>query len=354
MAFGTSVPEALPAMQAVDQEFKQAFPGQPVVWAYTSQIIRKKIAAQGRPVGGISDGLAKLAKDGVKVVRVQSLHVMAGEEFSALERAVLIDLQKNPGRFEAVYLGRPMLESEADAQALASAILEDTKALRGKNAALVLMGHGQEHGRAGLTFEGVRALFHNQDKHVFMATVEGERSFDDLLKELKAAKVKSVVIAPLMLVAGDHARNDLAGDEADSWASQLKAAGFKVTANLKGLGQVPGRPRPAGAARQKRLRRPDQGTQKAVTNPFCTLQKLSPALRQGKVFARKDVRGRGRFLVKKSPPPQSIRPMPAAAAARQTCLPAKDGREGSASAVPGAGRDVAATGLPRPPRFRRG
>ena len=240
VAFGTSVPEALPAMQAVDQEFKQAFPGQPVVWAYTSQIIRKKIAAQGRPMGGISDGLAKLAKDGVKVVRVQSLHVMAGEEFSALERAVLIDLQKNPGRFEAVYLGRPMLESEADAQALASAILEDTKALRGKNTALVLMGHGQEHGRAGLTFEGVRALFHNQDKHVFMATVEGERSFDDLLKELKAAKVKSVVIAPLMLVAGDHARNDLAGDEADSRASQLKAAGFKVTANLKGLGQVPG------------------------------------------------------------------------------------------------------------------
>ena len=66
VAFGTSVPEALPAMQAVDQEFKQAFPGQPVVWAYTSQIIRKKIAAQGRPVGGISDGFAKLAKDGVK------------------------------------------------------------------------------------------------------------------------------------------------------------------------------------------------------------------------------------------------------------------------------------------------
>ncbi|SDF44402.1 sirohydrochlorin cobaltochelatase [Desulfovibrio legallii] len=240
VAFGTSVPEALPAMEAVDKEFKQAFPGEPVIWAYTSQIIRKKIAAQGRPVGGISDGLAQLAKDGAKVVRVQSLHIMAGEEFSALERAVLIDLQKNPGRFDAVYLGRPMLESAADARALAAAVNAETKTLRGKNAALVLMGHGQEHGRAGLTFEGVRALFHNQDKHVFMATVEGERSFDDLLKELKAAKVKSVVLSPLMLVAGDHARNDLAGDEDDSWASRLKAAGFKVTANLKGLGQVPG------------------------------------------------------------------------------------------------------------------
>ncbi len=98
VAFGTSVPEALVSMKAVDEEFKAAFAGQPVVWAYTSQIIRKKIAAEGHPVGGISDGLAKLASEGVKVVRVQSLHVMAGEEFSALERAVLIDLQKNRRR----------------------------------------------------------------------------------------------------------------------------------------------------------------------------------------------------------------------------------------------------------------
>ncbi|NCB22653.1 MAG: cobalt chelatase [Deltaproteobacteria bacterium] len=240
VAFGTSVPEALVSMKAVDEEFKAAFSGQPVVWAYTSQIIRKKIAAEGHPVGGISDGLAKLASEGVKVVRVQSLHVMAGEEFSALERAVLIDLQKNPGRFEAVYLGRPMLESKKDAQELIKAITADVKTLRGKDAALVLMGHGQSHGRADLTFEGTRAVFHDADKRIFMATVEGARSVDDLLAELKAAKVKKVVIEPLMLVAGDHARNDMAGDEDDSWLSQLKAAGFKVEANIKGLGEIAG------------------------------------------------------------------------------------------------------------------
>ena len=240
VAFGTSVPEALPAMQAVDQEFKTAFPGQPVVWAYTSQIIRKKIAAAGRPVGGISDGLAQLARDGVRLVRVQSLHIMAGEEFSGLERAVLIDLQKNPGRFDAVFLGRPMLESKKDAQELVRAVGEDVKDLRGKDTALVLMGHGQSRGRADLTFEGTRAVFHAADKRVFMATVEGARSVDDLLAELKAAKIKKVVIQPLMLVAGDHARNDLAGSEDDSWASKLKAAGFKVEANLKGLGQIAG------------------------------------------------------------------------------------------------------------------
>ena len=133
-----------------------------------------------------------------------------------------------------------MLESKKDAQELIQAIREDAKSLRGKDAALVLMGHGQSHGRADLTFEGTRAVFHDADKRVFMATVEGARSVDDLLAELKAAKVKKVVIEPLMLVAGDHAHNDLAGDEDDSWASKLKAAGFKVVANLKGLGQIAG------------------------------------------------------------------------------------------------------------------
>lgn len=240
VAFGTSVPEALVSMKAVDKEFKTAFPDRPVVWAYTSQIIRKKIAAQGRPVGGISDGLALLAKDGVRVVRVQSLHIMAGEEFTELERAVLISVQKNPGRFDAVYLGRPMLESEKDAQELIRAVREDVKPLRDKNTALVLMGHGQGHGRAGLTFEGARAMFHQADTLVFMATVEGTRNIDDLLRDLKAAKVKKVVIEPLMLVAGDHAHNDLAGKEDDSWASRLKAAGYTVEPNLKGLGQIAG------------------------------------------------------------------------------------------------------------------
>ncbi len=240
VAFGTSVPEAKPSFEAVDAEFKKAFPGAPVVWAYTSQIIRKKLAAQGQPVGGISDGLAQLAKDGVKVVRVQSLHVLAGEEFTALERAVLLDVSKNPGRFDAVFLGRPLLESMVDAQELAAAILADTKSSRGKNTALILMGHGQSHGRADLAFEGVYAVFKSTDKNIHMATVEGARNFEDLLKTLKAAKIKKVVLAPLMLVAGDHARNDLAGDEDDSWASQLKTAGIKVDAHLKGLGEMPG------------------------------------------------------------------------------------------------------------------
>ena len=239
VAFGTSVPEAVPALKALDNDLRAAFPEAAVEWAYTSQIIRKKLAARGTPVGGISDGLAALARKGVKVVRVQSLHVMAGEEFSALERAVLLDVKAHPGRFEAVYLGRPLLESRQDAREVAAAVLQSCGG-RAPGEGLVLMGHGQAHGRADLVFEGMRRAFVEADGLTFMASVEGSRTFEDLARELATRNVKTLWVQPFMIVAGDHARNDLAGEEADSWASRLRAQGFQVKTNLLGMGEIAG------------------------------------------------------------------------------------------------------------------
>lgn len=239
VAFGTSVPEAVPALKALDADFRAAFPDAAVEWAYTSQIIRKKLAERGTPVGGISDGLGALARKGVKVVRVQSLHVMAGEEFSALERAVLLDVKAHPGRFEAVYLGRPLLESRQDAREVAAAVLQSCGG-RAPGEGLVLMGHGQAHGRADLVFEGMRRAFVEADGLTFMASVEGSRTFEDLARELATRNVKTLWVQPFMIVAGDHARNDLAGEEADSWASRLRAQGFQVKTNLLGMGEIAG------------------------------------------------------------------------------------------------------------------
>ncbi|HJA78728.1 sirohydrochlorin cobaltochelatase [uncultured Desulfovibrio sp.] len=240
VAFGTSVPEAMPAFRALDTAFRAEFPGMPLEWAYTSQRIRKKLARQGKPVGGISDGLAALARKGVNIVRVQSLHVMAGEEFSALERAVLLDIKAHPGRFQAVYLGRPLLESRRDAEDVAAAVLGGMAARREGGDGLVLMGHGQEHGRADLVLEGMRATLADADPLTVIASVEGSRDLDDLVHDLRARQLKTVWLQPFMVVAGDHARNDLAGPEADSWASRLRREGFEVRANLVGLGEIPG------------------------------------------------------------------------------------------------------------------
>lgn len=238
-AFGTSVPEARVSFKALEEAFRKTLPETPIVWTYTSQIIRKKLQKRGEHIPGIAEALQMLSKEGVNVLRVQPLHVMAGEEYSSLERAVLLAVQKHPKRFQAVYFGRPLLESREDAQVVGKAILDHAATIRKPGEALVLMGHGQEHGRAGLAFEGVRRVFAELDPLVFAATVEGERTFDDLLLELKKHKVEHVLLMPLMLVAGDHARNDLAGDEEDSWKSKLAAQGFSVRASLEGLGSYP-------------------------------------------------------------------------------------------------------------------
>lgn len=239
VAFGTSVPEAGAAFKAIDSSFKAAFPGIPIEWAFTSQIIRKKLAARGEKAASIGQGLQALAKAGAKIIRVQSLHVMAGEEFGELARAVLIWTQKHPGVFKSVYLGRPLLESREDAKAAAKAIMSKSFADRADGEALALMAHGQEHGRAGLVLEGTRSEFAEHDPLTFLASVEGDRDFDDLLADLEKSPARKVILAPLMVVAGDHARNDLGGDDADSWASRLKAAGYDVSVVLTGLGEIP-------------------------------------------------------------------------------------------------------------------
>lgn len=240
VAFGTTVPEARAALTALDRDFRAAFPQAPVEWAYTSQIIRKKLAEQGQPVGSIGQGLETLARKGVRVVRVQSLHVLAGEEFSALERAVLLDVKAHAGRFDAVYFGRPLLDSRQDARDVIRAVLDSAASQRRPGEALVLMGHGQEHGRADVALEGVRAMFAEEDPLVVMGTVEGSRDFAAVCADLKKCGAGTLWLQPFMVVAGDHARNDLAGSEEDSWASRLRHAGYTVKSRLLGLGDIAG------------------------------------------------------------------------------------------------------------------
>ena len=240
VAFGTSVPEAVPALKALDADFRAAFPDAAVEWAYTSQIIRKKLAARGTPVGGISDGLAALARKGVKVVRVQSLHVMAGEEFSEMERLLVSWLVRHPDSFKAVYLGRPLLESRQDAEDVCRAVLGATEGQRKPGELLALMGHGQSHGRGDMVIEGMRSTLSFADNLAVLATVEGSRGFDQVLAAIKTSRASVIWLQPFMVVAGDHARNDLAGDEPDSWASQIRALGLTPRPVLTGLGELPG------------------------------------------------------------------------------------------------------------------
>lgn len=240
VAFGTSVPEAQPALTAIDEEFKAAFPHSPVVWAYTSSIIRAKLAKKGLHIGDVAAGLEELARQKADVVRVQSLHVLAGEEFSEMERQLVSWLARHPDSFKAVYLGRPLLESRQDAEDVRRAVLGATEGKRRPGELLALMGHGQSRGRGDMVIEGMRAVLADADDLAVLATVEGSHGFDQVLAAIKTSRASVIWLQPFMVVAGDHARNDLAGDGPDSWAAQIRALGLTPRPVLTGLGELPG------------------------------------------------------------------------------------------------------------------
>jgi Cobalamin biosynthesis protein CbiK, Co2+ chelatase len=240
VAFGTRRHEALPAYQAVEAAFRRAFPAHRLVWAYTSRFIRSKLAEQGAPVLSVAEALAECAAGGIRRIRVQSLHVVAGEEFSYLERVVLTHALRHPGRFDAIAVGRPLMESGADLDAVLEAVCAAFPDDRAPDEAVVLMGHGHAHGRGDLVFRALAAGLRERDPLVFFASVEGDHPFSAVLEALKNSPVRRVWLQPFMLVAGEHAVSDLTGDNDASWASQLAAAGFEVRATLRGLGELPG------------------------------------------------------------------------------------------------------------------
>ncbi len=240
VAFGTSYGKARVSYDKTDETFRPSFSPDHIHWSYTSSIIRRKLAKQGNPVPSITESLDNLSRQGVRKIRVQSLHMAAGEEFSEMERTVQRYIDTNPKAFDRVLLGRPLLESHADLDEVVKTLAEELPKERRADEAVLYMAHGQQHDRADLDLSAVRDELHRRDPLTFMATVEGTYSLDHALQELKQKDVKTVWLAPFMIVAGDHANNDLVGSEDDSWASILKKEGFTVKSHLKGLGEMEG------------------------------------------------------------------------------------------------------------------
>ncbi len=238
VAFGTSVDKARPAIDAVVKTCGAQADG-PVLLAFTSDIIRKKLAAAGENVPSVNAALRQLADQGVDEVLVQSLHIAPAEEYSQLERMIVRFVTKNPGVFKSVKVGYPLLVSEKDLNTVVSVVL-DALPERRRGDAVVLMGHGNDRGPGDLVLAAAATAFHKADPLVWLATVEGANSFDRVLPQLRAAGVKRVWLQPFMLVAGDHAVNDLAGPEEDSWASRIRAEGMTPLPHLVGLGEIEG------------------------------------------------------------------------------------------------------------------
>lgn len=237
VAFGSSMPEGQKALKAFEATVRQAFPGTEVRWAWTSRIIRDKLtAAKTAHPSSPALALAQLAEDGYTRVAVQSLHSIPGEEFTELEETVQ-RFQGLPKGLRAISLGRPLLSVPEDLPLAAKALLESQHG-RAADEAVLFMGHGTAH-PGNAMYPALQYYLWQLDPNAFLATVEGTPSLDDVLPRLARNHARTVRLVPLMAVAGDHAHNDMAGKEADSFASRLSAAGMKPQPVLRGLAETP-------------------------------------------------------------------------------------------------------------------
>lgn len=237
-AFGTTVPEAQKALDHVEARVRQAFPGIEVRWAYTSSIVRAKLAKQGKVLLSPEAALVKLMEDDYTHVAVLSLHTIPGEEFHDLSRNCYLFSQM-AGGFERILLAWPLLSSHDDMVRTAKAMIRHFPAGRKPQDAVLLMGHGSAKHPADAIYPAMNQIFQDLDQNVYVATVEGYPSLDDILPRLEARKVKKVYLMPFMAVAGDHARNDMAGNEPESWKSILEKKGYACEAVLEGTAEYP-------------------------------------------------------------------------------------------------------------------
>ena len=232
VSFGTSYPDTLrKTIAATEQALAEAFPDWEVRRAFTSgMIIRKLKERDGVEIENVNQAMHRLEEEGYTHVAVQSTHVMHGEEYEKM----LSQLEPYRMRMK-ISVGMPLLHSEEDYLSVAKALLNWLPTLDADEA-LVLMGHGTTH-FANSAYAQMEHMLQAHCDRVYLATVEGYPTLDSVERQLaKRPEIRRLMLAPFMLVAGDHARNDMSGDE-DSWAEQLKQAGYTVRCILQGLGE---------------------------------------------------------------------------------------------------------------------
>lgn len=238
VAFGTSIPEAQIAFQNIDEKVKAAFPNTPVRWAYTSFMIRKKLAKQGRYLDSPEVALAKMMDERFTHVAIQSLHTILGKEFHALSTNAQHFADMTDG-IEHLQVGDPLLATDADIKRVVDVIMESIPLKRNPEDAVVLMGHGTAH-PSNAFYAALMFRLQQKDPNIFVGTVDYFPKIDEIKRMLSRTKIKKAYLMPFMSVAGDHARKDMIGDREDSWKSILTRAGIQCVPVLKGTAEYDG------------------------------------------------------------------------------------------------------------------
>jgi sirohydrochlorin cobaltochelatase len=235
VAFGTSVAKAQVSYDNIEHAVRKQFPDIPIHWAFTSAFIRHKLAEQGRSIDSVEIALAKMMDEKFTHVAVQSLHTISGWEFHDLNKNAMLYGQM-AGGFEAIQVGSPLLTTENDFERVVNALLKNIPKSRKKTDAVIFMGHGTSH-PGDAAYAALMYHFQKKDPYVFVGTVGGSPQIDEIKEMLLARKIKTAYLIPFMSVAGDHALNDMAGEQNGSWNSILTKAGISCSLVLKGTAE---------------------------------------------------------------------------------------------------------------------
>lgn len=237
VSFGTSYEDTLEKnIAAIERDLAAAFPERTLRRAFTSgMILRRWKRERGVEIDDVPAALERLAGEGYADILIQPTHVMNGEEYHKLADQA----EGFRSRFDKLTVGVPLLTAAEDYLDLGRALMEILPPKREERAVLY-MGHGSEH-QANSAYALMEYAFHDLGRDdVIVGTVEGYPNFDAAIRRLKERpQVKEVELRPLMTVAGDHAKNDLAGKEEDSWKNVLEGMGYRTSCVLTGLGEYP-------------------------------------------------------------------------------------------------------------------
>ena len=232
VSFGTSVPETRErTIFAIEKALCAAFPDRTFYRAWTSGMIcRKILKTEGLKIESVAETLERMASDGVEDLLVQPTHLLDGEENRLMTEAI----RAAAGKFAAVKVGAPLLASDEDLAAMAKIMVGEYPLHEGE--LFVWMGHGSAELKRNV-YNELNALLRRFGDDRVVGTVEFDPEFAPVEERLHARRPKKVYLAPLMVVAGDHAVNDMAGDEPDSWKNRVAAEGAEPVCLLKGLGE---------------------------------------------------------------------------------------------------------------------
>ena len=236
VSFGTSHADTRQrTIDQIEKDIRNNYPEYLIYRAFTSKmVIRTLQQRDGIKILTVSEAMEQMKRDGICDVIIQPTHILNG-----IENDLMIqDANLYKKEFNSIVFGAPLLHDTEDYWKVINAFVKRLPELS-RNEAVVCMGHGTEH-YTNASYAALDYMFKDQGyENIYIATVEAYPSLNNIIKKLKEKNYDKIILVPFMIVSGDHAKNDMAGDEEDSWKVILEREEFEVSCILEGLGENP-------------------------------------------------------------------------------------------------------------------